>query len=256
MIPKIIHYCWLSGDPYPEDIKKCIQSWKEILPDYEFWLWDTNRFNIESTLWTKQAFEKKKYAFAADYIRLYALYNYGGIYLDSDILVYKSFNDLLHLPYFIGEDYIHSFEPAVIGTEPFNPWIKECLDSYNNQNFILDNNELDMKPLPIRFKNILQKKYEFISINKIDISSYHLKTNLIPIFKWHFFNSRDQLGVFQTKYSYCSHCYLGSWTKKNIPIHKKIARKYLPSNILKIIFRITTALHSHKIQGRIYYKKI
>ena len=180
MIPKIIHYCWLSGDPYPEDIKKCIQSWKEILPDYEFWLWDTNRFNIESTPWTKQAFEMKKYAFAADYIRLYALYNYGGIYLDSDILVYKSFNDLLHLPYFIGEDYTHSFEPAVIGTEPKNTWIKDCLDSYNNQNFILDNNQLNMIPLPVKFKNILQNKYEFISINKVDENIYNLSTNLIP----------------------------------------------------------------------------
>ncbi len=180
MIPKIIHYCWLSGDPYPEDIKKCIQSWKEILPVYEFWLWDTNRFNIESTPWTKQAFEMKKYAFAADYIRLYALYNYGGIYLDSDILVYKSFNDLLHLPYFIGEDYTHSFEPAVIGTEPKNTWIKDCLDSYNNQNFILDNNQLNMIPLPVKFKNILQNKYEFISINKVDENIYNLSTNLIP----------------------------------------------------------------------------
>lgn len=214
MIPKIIHYCWLSGDPYPEDIKKCIQSWKEILPDYEFWLWDTNRFNIESTPWTKQAFEMKKYAFAADYIRLYALYNYGGIYLDSDILVYKSFNDLLHLPYFIGEDYTHSFEPAVIGTEPKNTWIKDCLDSYNNQNFILDNNQLNMIPLPVKFKNILQNKYEFISINKVDENIYNLSTNLIPVFNWRFFNSRDQIGVIRTNNSYCSHCYLGSWMKK------------------------------------------
>lgn len=256
MIPKIIHYCWLSGDPFPEDIKKCIQSWKEILPDYEFWLWDTNRFDIESTPWTKQAFETKKYAFAADYIRLYALYNYGGIYLDSDILVYKSFNNLLNLPYFIGEDYTHSFEPAVIGAEPMNRWIKECLDSYNNQNFILANNQFNMVPLPIKFKNILQKKYEFISINKIDKNIYNLNTNLIPVFNWRFFNSRDQIGIVQTNDSYCSHCYLGSWMKKNTPFYKKLTMNYLPKNILRLIFKITTFLHSHKIKGRINYKNI
>ena len=113
MIPKIIHLCWLSGDPYPTEIKKCLDTWKKYLPNYEIWVWDTKRFDINSTIWTKQAFEANKYAFAADYIRLFALYNYGGIYLDSDVLVYKSFDPLLNLPYFIGHDQICAFEAAV-----------------------------------------------------------------------------------------------------------------------------------------------
>ena len=66
MIPKIIHLCWLSGDPYPTDIQLCLDSWKKHLPDYEIWLWDTKRFDIDSTRWTRQAFDAKKYAFAAD----------------------------------------------------------------------------------------------------------------------------------------------------------------------------------------------
>ena len=66
--------------------------------------WDTNRFDVNSTPWTKQAFEAKKYAFVADYIRVYAVYNYGGIYLDSDVEVIKPFDDVLHLPYFVGSD--------------------------------------------------------------------------------------------------------------------------------------------------------
>ncbi len=102
MIPKIIHFCWLSDEPYPESIQKCMNSWKEKLPDYEIWKWDFKRFPKGSAKWVDQAFEKRKYAFAADYIRLYALSNYGGIYLDSDVEVLKSFDDLLHLPYFIG----------------------------------------------------------------------------------------------------------------------------------------------------------
>ena len=83
MIPKIIHICWLSGDEFPNNIKVCVESWKRVLPDYEIRIWDTKRFNIDSLLWTRQAFDVKKYAFAADYIRLYALYTEGGIYLDS-----------------------------------------------------------------------------------------------------------------------------------------------------------------------------
>ncbi|MCS2958344.1 hypothetical protein NXX53_17410 [Bacteroides salyersiae] len=89
MIPKRIHLCWLSGDPYPQKIQKCIDSWKVHLPDYEIMLWDLKRFDIAQVPWVEQAFRVKKYAFAADYIRLYALYNYGGIYLDSDVEVLK-----------------------------------------------------------------------------------------------------------------------------------------------------------------------
>ena len=102
MIPKILHLCWLSGDAYPAKIAKCIDSWKRVLPDYDIILWDTKRFPLSQSQWVREAFEKKKYAFAADYIRFYALYTMGGIYLDSDVEVLKSFDDLLDLPYFMG----------------------------------------------------------------------------------------------------------------------------------------------------------
>ena len=69
MIPKIIHLCWLSGDAYPAKIAKCLKTWEKVLPDYEVMLWDTNRFDLNSSQWVRQAFECKKYAFAADYIR-------------------------------------------------------------------------------------------------------------------------------------------------------------------------------------------
>ena len=82
MIPKVIHFCWLSGETYPELVCKCIKSWELILPDYEIILWDTQKIDIHSNLWLEQSFKKKKYAFAADYIRFYALYYYGGIYLE------------------------------------------------------------------------------------------------------------------------------------------------------------------------------
>ena len=117
MIPKIIHLCWLSGDAYPNKIAKCIDSWKRIMPDYEIVLWDTKRFDLNQSLWVKQAFEKKKYAFAADYIRFYALYTMGGIYLDSDVEVLKRFDDFLDLPYFMGAEKAGTPEAAIMGAE-------------------------------------------------------------------------------------------------------------------------------------------
>lgn len=96
MIPKIIHWCWLSDDPIPDKLQHYMESWKKFLPDYEFIHWNFDRFPKGKSIWVDQAFEAHKYAFAADYIRLYALYNYGGFYLDMDVEVLKSFDTLLN----------------------------------------------------------------------------------------------------------------------------------------------------------------
>ena len=148
MIPKQIHLCWLSGDPYPAKIEKCLASWKKFLPDYEVVLWDTKRFDLDAVPWVKQAFEAKKYAFAADYIRFYALYNYGGIYLDSDVEVLRSFDPLLDLPYFAGAETAGTIEAAVLGAEKGCDWIKQCLDYYEGRSFIREDGSYDIRMLP------------------------------------------------------------------------------------------------------------
>ena len=235
MIPKIIHYCWLSGDEYPEVIKECLSSWKKYLPDYEIWLWDTKRFNVESTLWTKQAFETKKYAFAADYIRLYALYNYGGIYLDSDISVFKSFDDLLHLPYFIGQEYIGAMEPAIIGAEKGLPWIGDVLKRYENRPFIKQDGSLDTYPLPDVFFDELYHKYSFRRADSQ--SKYEWDDNTIWVFNSHYFNSRNCIGPHRWPESYCSHIYAGSWMPKGKGLKAYII-KHVPKCLLKAYFDI------------------
>lgn len=130
-IPKVIHYCWLSGEPYPDLVRKCIESWQRYLPDYQFVLWDRERISEIDCSWVNSAIAAKKWAFAADYIRLYALYNYGGIYLDCDVEVIKPLDDLLNRPYFMGrESHKNVIEAAVMGGEPHQEWMKESLDWY------------------------------------------------------------------------------------------------------------------------------
>ena len=180
MIPKIIHLCWLSGDPYPESIKQCLDTWKKYLPDYEVWVWDTKRFDVNSTIWTKEAFENKKYAFAADYIRLYALYNYGGIYLDSDVVMYKSFDELLSLPYFIGQSYTGAFEAAVIGAEKSTNWVADVLRRYDNRHFVKEDGTFDMEELPKVFSHMLNEKYKFYRLHKVE--QYDTDDNMIYLF--------------------------------------------------------------------------
>ena len=231
MIPKIIHLCWLSGDPFPPEIQVCLDSWKKYLPDYDIWLWDSKRFDLNSTLWTKQAFEAKKYAFAADYIRLYALYTYGGIYLDSDVLVYKSFSDLLDLPYFVGEDYVHCFEAAVLGAEPGMKWIKDVLDRYDGLPFINEDGSFNMRGLPYVFHDRLSPLYRFELVNKGE--KYGYDQSVLKVFPGSYFNSRDNVGVIRTKDSYCAHNYMGSWSDK-----KKTTRwkSFVPRPILNALY--------------------
>ena len=203
MIPKIIHFCWLSDDPYPLEIQRCLDSWKEILPDYEIWKWDRKRFDINAIPWTKEAFEAKKYAFAADYIRLYAVYHYGGIYLDSDVIMYKSFDPLLSLPYFIGQDHEGGFEPAIFGAEKGCPWIKSILSHYDNRHFILPDGEFDINPLPRIFYSILVPRYSMI--RTIGKNAYDDVNNNFYIFPKDYFNSRDSMEVSLTHNSFCAH---------------------------------------------------
>ena len=138
MIPKIIHYCWLSNDPIPSNIQHYMDSWKKYLPDYEFIHWNFDKFDKSSSRWVSEAFDNKKYAFAADYIRLYALYHYGGIYLDMDVEVLKSFNPFLSLQTMMGWQYGKGkgLEVAAFGVERHSSWVKLCLDSYDKRPFV------------------------------------------------------------------------------------------------------------------------
>lgn len=159
MIPKIIHLCWLSGDPYPSNIKKCIDSMYKNLSGYEIKIQTKDNFDITSVRWVKEAFEAKKYAFAADYIRFWSLYNYGGIYLDSDVEVLKSFDEQLQNKSFIGFEYLNIPEAAVVGAEKGCDWTKTCLDWYKDKSFIKEDGEFKRDVVPCLVKIALEKKY-------------------------------------------------------------------------------------------------
>jgi hypothetical protein len=137
MIPKIIHYCWLSGDTIPPDYARCMETWKQKLSGYEFVLWDTKRFDIESVLWVKQAFETGLYACAADYIRLYAVYNYGGIYLDMDMECVKPFDELLNTDIMLArENHKNEYiEAGCFGAVKEHPYVKKCMEYFEETPF-------------------------------------------------------------------------------------------------------------------------
>ena len=135
MIPKIIHYCWFGKKEKPAKIKKLIKKRKKKLPDYKFMEWNEENFDINSSKFTKIAYEMHKYAFVSDYVRLYALINFGGIYLDTDVIVVKNFDSFLNDRAFLSFESNKTLCTAVIGSQKDNPFLIKCFDHYSAKDF-------------------------------------------------------------------------------------------------------------------------
>ncbi len=137
MIPKKIHYIWFGKGEKNERVKHCIESWKKYLPDYEIIEWNEDNFDINYNDFTKNAYENKKWAFVSDVARLWVLYNEGGIYMDTDVEVYKPLDDFLNEEGFTGFEDVHYPVTATMGAAKGNPVIKLMLDYYNCIDFKL-----------------------------------------------------------------------------------------------------------------------
>lgn len=212
-IPKIIHLCWLSGEPYPEVIGKCIKTWQKVMPDYQIILWNKERFDNEiKNTFARQALEKRKWAFVADYIRLYALYTYGGIYMDSDVRVYKRFDTFLEhsffscIEYFEPTNYV-AIEAAIMGAEKENEFIKECLELYHNIPFIQPDGTLDQTPITVKIANIAAQNWGFKYIPQAQILRGDM--HLYPPVTF-----TNPSGEFSTTQTYAIHLCNGSWVDK------------------------------------------
>lgn len=120
MIPKIIHYCWFGKGLMPQSQKKCIKGWKKLMPDYTIMRWDEDTFDYTQYSASKYAYEVKKYALVSDVCRYNVLAQYGGIYLDTDVEVFKRFDDFLDCNFFSGVELYHEFETEQIAKRYLN----------------------------------------------------------------------------------------------------------------------------------------
>lgn len=205
-IPKIIHYCWLSGEPFSSEIQACIESWHKYMPEFEYKLWDMNSFDVNSVHYVRQAVDKKKWAFASDYIRLWALYNYGGIYLDSDIEVLKSFTPLLSEKAFTGFEVGGRVAAWIFGSESRNSIIGKLLTFYENKQFINADGSLDMTP------NTLPVTNTFAKMGLVD-SNVTQRLDNITVFSSDYFSPFNPWTKEKriTTNSYAMHLFKGSW---------------------------------------------
>ncbi len=147
MIPKILHYIWFGNNPLTPLAEECLTSWKSTMPDWQIMRWDESNFDIAAApVYVRQAYEARKYAFVSDYVRLWALKQYGGVYVDTDVKVLKSYEPLLNDTAFIGleESKAHLPGTCVMGCEPHCKWVKDMLALYDSATFFNPDGSMDL----------------------------------------------------------------------------------------------------------------
>ena len=158
IIPKVIHYCWFGDNSIPSDYKKWMESWRKYCPDYEIVEWNESNYDIHKNRYIEQAYEAKKWAFVSDYARLDIIYNYGGIYLDTDVEIVKNIDDLLYNEGFCGyeqKDYV-AFGLG-FGAKKHNSLIKEIMSVYERMSFINSDGTYNMTTCPTIQTDVLEK---------------------------------------------------------------------------------------------------
>ena len=223
MIPKKIHYCWFGRGPMPPMALKCIESWHRFMPDYEYMMWNEDNFDVNSVPYVKEAYEARKFAFVSDYVRLYALYTEGGIYMDTDVEVLKPYDDLLFLSGFIGfEGSKHiPVGTGTIASIPHGEWVKEQMSAYEGIHFVKSDGSLDLTTNPLRISAIMKAEGFIQNGQEQDYKDMH-------VFPVDYFCPRQTTGEYLlTENTYCDHHFMGSWNmgKRKSSLARLIGQK-------------------------------
>lgn len=210
-IPKVIHYCWFGGKEKSKIIKKCINTWKEKLPDYKIIEWNENNFDIEASSFCREAYKNRKWAFVADYCRLYVLYNNGGIYLDTDMEVLKSLDIFLNNVAFAGVEFSNETIPeinaAIWGCKKGDKFLEKLINYYNNLVFNEYSEDLFKLAIP-KVITALAKEEGYIGDNLPE----NLKNGTTIYAKEYFYPKNKSWEIpTLTENTYTIHHYEGSW---------------------------------------------
>ena len=235
MIPKIIHLCWFGKDPYPVEIKVCLNSWKRILPDYQIRVWTYDDAKQAGFTFVDEALAVRKWAFAADVIRFYAVYQEGGLYMDSDIFLYRRPDELMEAKHFVttGErlnPYMKTYglQAAFFAGEKGNQYCKDMLDYYKDRHFKLANGKLDDTISPLIMAQVAEKyglRYddEYQDLGELEVyPTYYLS----PYKRW----NRHEKAIGQ-------HRIYGSWKKRKLTRRVEIKLKHYGHVVRYALFR-------------------
>lgn len=198
MIPKIIHYCWFGGRLKPDTLKQCLESWKKYCPDFEIIEWNETNTKHYQNKFFKDALRKKKYAFVSDYIRVKVLYEFGGIYLDTDMLLLKPINTLLNYNFFSGFEVEDRVNYALFGGIKKHMFFFEMLNYYNKTEF----DEFNPPIITHAFKNV---------INSTTLKENEILFKPDCFYPLTFQNREKDYTLFITEETYAVHLWDHSW---------------------------------------------
>lgn len=211
-IPQKVHYVWVGNNSKSKDIQKCMNTWKKQLKDYEIIEWNENNFDIDSHPFVQQAYQQKKWAYVSDYIRAYAIYQYGGIYLDTDVLVLNDMKQFLSHRAFVGFENKHYPFTATFGAEAGHPFVKDMLDFYENRNFVFNREDQLSQTNTRSVSDILIEKYYCKVNNKFQILSEDIA--VYP----------DGVLCNPSLNSSTIHIFTGTWMEDQKPLKRKLIK--------------------------------
>lgn len=255
MIPKKIHYCWFGKGQKNELVKRCINSWKVMCPEYEIIEWNESNCDIKSNLFAEEAYKNRKWAFVSDYFRLKVLFENGGIYLDTDVELLNNLDKFLNDRAFFGyadDTYIGT---GLFGCEKHNELCKLLLAYYQNRHFCLRGNHFNIIPNNEIFTALFIKNgFDFgNSTFSIGEAKIYPSVYFSP-FKIKTFGNVDQLYNLNnyriTNNTYAIHYTVYSWGDK-MQINQRLKhyfinflRRFMP---LKVYFYIKRYIKHQKL---------
>lgn len=214
MIPKIIHYCWFGRGELPPLAKKCLESWKKYCPDYEIKEWNEDNFDINAYPYVKEAYQKRRFAFVADVVRLYALYHEGGIYMDTDVEVLKPLDRFLSHHAFSGFEDEEHVSTGIMASEKGGKWAKDNLDDYEGRHFLREDGSVDLTT------NVETITRYMLPLGFKQNNTFQDFPNLITIYPKDFFSPKSYKDgqIYLTNNTYTIHHFAGSWLKSPLRI--------------------------------------
>lgn len=221
MIPKLIHYCWFGPQPLPAATRQYIASWRQFLPDYQIQLWNEHNFDYQANAYTRSAYAAGKYAFVADVCRIQALYQHGGIYLDTDVQMIASFDPFLHHHCFTGfEQGMNPYtreltcnpQAGVMGCEAGSILMQDIWQQYQNLEF----NPQKLITINRLFKQIYQKHGIILNDQRQEIPGY------VCVYPSDYFMAKNAYTheLNRTANTVCIHHYDGTWLNDSKGINR------------------------------------
>ncbi|MSS20123.1 glycosyl transferase [Eubacteriaceae bacterium RF-744-FAT-4] len=249
MIPKIIHYCWFGGNPLSDMAKKCIASWEKYCPDYEIKEWNESNFDVNICNYSSEAYKSKKWAFVSDVARLYALVNFGGVYMDTDVEVIKPIDNLLQYEAVSGFESETQISTGLMASIPHQVLFEELLNDYADKHFIREDGSYDLTTNVTRITNVCNK-YGFKQNNTFQmIKGFTLlpKDYLCP-------KDHETHKIHITNNTLVIHHFDGSWHSAEDVYYEQLKRKmpkYFPKSLESYLAKFISVVKYNGVKSGI-----